>query len=163
MGKTVYAPVIPYKGVSMFTGQEQLIEQVFLPQTLTAALNLEQEKNKEGFIRRVFLGFLGRFESYFERNDCLEHDICVNKVGYWRDALMLSFNTETEGYGIHKDRPEFKWFIIELDAVNANPENYQACQVALAKEITHVLNEPEVAALVNDKIAEIRAESVQGE
>ena len=162
MGKTVHSPAIIYKGVSIFSGRERLIDELFMPQTLTAALTLEKDKNKENFIRNSFLGLSGRFEKFFLRTTGLAYDICYNKVGFWRDALILSFNAETEGMGIHKDRPEFKWFIIELDAVIANPENYQTCQVDLANEIIEVLNEPEVAALVNDKIAEIRAEAEQG-
>lgn len=157
---TKYAPAIIYKGVSIFNGRERLIDQVLMPQTLTAALALEKDKDEDedDLIRNSFLGFSGRFEKFFERDTGLEYDICYNKVDFWREALLLSFNTTTEGMGIHKDRPEFKWFIIELDSVNANPENYQSCQIDLANEIMEVLNEPEVAALVNDKIAEIRAE-----
>ncbi|MGB2739191.1 MAG: hypothetical protein WBC60_01390 [Cognaticolwellia sp.] len=161
MGKTFSSPSVKYKGISIFTGRERLIDQVFMPQTLMAALALEKDKNREDFIRNSFLGFSGRFEKFFERTIGLEYDICFNKVCFWREALLLSFNTETEGYGVHKDRPEFKWFIIELDAVIANPENYQSCQVDLANEIIEVLNEPEIAALVNDKISDIRAEAAQ--
>lgn len=74
-----------------------------------------------------------------------------------RDALVLSFNEETPKYGIHKDRPEFKWFVLELEAINAKPENYQPCQLELAQKINDALSEPEIAVLVKDKVAEIIA------
>lgn len=154
-GKTVHSPNVLFKGESNFNGRELLIDPILMPQTLSETLALETIVAPNIVIRRMFLGYCGRFESFFERNDCFEYDVCQNKVQLWRDALVLSFNAETPKYGIHKDRPEFKWFVLELEAINTNPENYQPCQLALAQKINDVLSEPEIAALVKDKVAEI--------
>jgi hypothetical protein len=47
--------------------------------------------------------------------------------------------------------------VLELEAINAKPENYQPCQLELAQNINDVLSEPEIAALVKGKVAEIIA------
>lgn len=154
-GNTVYSPNVPFKGESNFNGRELLIDPIFMPQTLSETLALETVEPPSIVIRDAFLGYCGRFGSFLERSDCFEYDVCQNKVQLWRDALLLSFNEETPKYGVHKDRSEFKWFVIDLEAVNANSENYQPCQLELAQKINDVLKEPEIAALVKDKVAEI--------
>lgn len=155
--RTVYSPNVPFKGESNFNGRELLIDPIFMPQTLNETLALDSNEDPSIVIRDAFLGYCGRFESFFERNDCFEYDVCQNKVPLWRDALVLSFNEETPKYGIHKDRPEFKWFVLELEAITANSENYQPCQLALAQKVNDVLNEPEISAMVKDKVTEIIA------
>lgn len=155
--RTVYSPNVPFKGESNFNGRELLIDPIFMPQTLSETLALDSNEDPKIVIRDAFFGYCGRFESFFERNDCFEYDVCQNKVQLWRDALVLSFNEETPKYGIHKDRPEFKWFVLELEAINAKPENYQPCQLELAQKINDALSEPEIAVLVKDKVAEIIA------
>ena len=155
--RTFYSPNVPFKGESNFNGRELLIDPIFMPQTLSETLALDSNEDPSIVIRDAFFGYCGRFESFFERTDCFEYDVCQNKVQLWRDALVLSFNEETPNYGVHKDRPEFKWFVLELEAINAKPENYQPCQLELAQKINDVLNEPEIAALVKGKVAEIIA------
>jgi len=155
IGNTVHSSNVTFKGESNYNGRELLIDPIFMPQTLSDTLALEQVKDPKIIIRRAFLGFCGRFESFFERDDCFDYDICQNKVQLWRDALILSFNDDPPKYGVHKNRPEFKWFVEELEAINAKPENYHPCQLALAQKINDVLKEPEIAALIKDKVAEI--------
>jgi len=164
-GLTVYRPVIiqgapsneQYRGGSPLNGRDILIDKVFMPQTLAEGLALEEGEGKDVYAIDEFLGFSGCFEAFFNRSENLAHDVCPYKVAFWRDALLLSFNAETEVLGVIKDRGEFEWLIVALDIVNANLDNYDPRQVKLAQEITQVLNEPEVFNMVKEKLAEIRA------
>ncbi len=152
---TVYSSNVSFKGVSPLNGRDRLIDLVLMPQTLEEELGTLPITDHKKTIRRRFLGFSGRFEDYLVRTEFIKEDICQYKVQYWRDAIKLGFDAQCSDFGVHKNRPEFEWLIQELDSFD--PKGKDERQIKLAEEIKVVLAEPEIAEIVGEKIAEIRA------
>jgi len=147
---TIYSELVKYKGETRLNGRDNIIDQVFMPQTLEDELKLFSQDEQNDIIEIGFLSYCNRFEEFFERTVHLDYDICQYKVKYWADSLKLAFAE----FG-HK--PRFKRLIKMLDQVNAAPENYLPIHLKLAEEINTILAEPEIAEIVGEKVAEIRA------